>query len=1094
MRHFLFLVVAGLLASAGCGDDNRPPGDAGDSGPGDASDAGDAGDSSVPGACTPPAHDPVTITECATLTPPATGTCTTTPGSGALLISGDILTPGEVLRGGQVLVDDSGGIVCVDCDCSGAAAAAGATQIVCPEAVVSPGLINTHDHHGWLGGTPFDATDERWEHRNEWRTGAGMHTEIDRPQGSGDVEWGELRQVMSGTTSINASGSSDGFLRNLDRASGEEGLGQPAVDYSTFPLGDTDGTILVGSCDYGSRDEAADIAGDDAYTPHVSEGINAGARNEFLCMRDGADDLVQDNSAFIHGIGVLPQDIGEMSADGTMLIWSPRTNIALYGDTARVTEYDNLGVPIALGTDWVLTGSMNMLRELRCADELNSLYMNEHFSDEQLWKMATQHAAEAMAMDDAIGILATGRVADISIFATRGTRADHRAVIEAEPQDIVLVLRGGVPLYGDADVVATLEAGCDAIDVCGTPKQACVMREIGMSLDGFQSANATTYPLFFCGGEPMNEPSCVPFRNGMGSFPSPEVDGSNSYTGDLTMSDGDGDGIEDTADNCPCIFNPIRPLDEGAQADFDGDGTGDACDPCPLDMGLSGCEPPDPNDRDRDGRPNAMDNCPDDPNPGQEDGDMDGKGDVCDPCPDDPNPGAAACPSNVYDVHTGAIPIGTPVSMSGLVVTGIASNGFYAQQAEGTTDFTGVDNSGIFVYTRDAPTVARGDVIDIVSGTVGEFGGALQLTSPTITVTASGMEPAPLVVPPGDVSTGGTRADALYGVLIRVEGVTVTNPNPDDPSDFNEYEVDGLRVDDQMYLTEPDPVMDDDFAAIIGPLGFSFSNSKLEPRDAADVIPGSLRLVPRDITVAPGGTVTLTALVPMAPTSDASVSLLTSPSDLLSGTLSITIPAGSNSGSATFTARATEGMGTVTATYNFEMATANVTIVDIAGALLITEYLEGASNDKALELTAGAPVDLSTCELRRFTNGATTYTAISMTGMLAAGESHVLCNSSISDASMCDEMSSQVNHNGDDAYELWCGGMLLDSFGQVGFDPGTAWEAGGVSTRDQDLRRKCTSGPDTDSSDIFDPSVDWTQFDLTPAPLPFGDLGTYTCP
>jgi outer membrane murein-binding lipoprotein Lpp len=41
-------------------------------------------------------------------------------------------------------------------------------------------------------------------------------------------------------------------------------------------------------------------------------------------------------------------------------------------------------------------------------------------------------------------------------------------------------------------------------------------------------------------------------------------------------------------------------------------------------------------DFDNDGVPDAVDNCPDDPNPGQEDRDLDGIGDVCDPFPDDP--------------------------------------------------------------------------------------------------------------------------------------------------------------------------------------------------------------------------------------------------------------------------------------------------------------------------------------------------------------------------------------------------------------------------------------------------------------------------
>ena len=41
---------------------------------------------------------------------------------------------------------------------------------------------------------------------------------------------------------------------------------------------------------------------------------------------------------------------------------------------AMVTAYKQMGVTIALGTDWLPSGSMNMLRELQCADYMNATY------------------------------------------------------------------------------------------------------------------------------------------------------------------------------------------------------------------------------------------------------------------------------------------------------------------------------------------------------------------------------------------------------------------------------------------------------------------------------------------------------------------------------------------------------------------------------------------------------------------------------------------------------------------------------------------------------------------------------------------------
>jgi hypothetical protein len=118
-----------------------------------------------------------------------------------------------------------------------------------------------------------------------------------------------------------------------------------------------------------------------------------------------------------------------------------------------------------------------------------------------------------------------------------------------------------------------------------------------------------------------------------------------------------------------------------------------------------------------------------------------------------------------------------------------------------------------------------------------------------------------------------------------------------------------------------------------------------------------------------------------------------------------------------------------------------------------------------------------------------------LSGSLMAGESLVICNSGISDGGACDQTSGTISHNGNDAYELVCGGVIVDSFGRVGEDPGSEWMGGGVSTKDWVLRRRCTSSADTTPDDAFDPSVDWDGFAVASAPEPlFDDLGTYSCP
>ncbi len=520
---------------------------------------------------------PPKITECAA-TPPAPGACTVTPGGAGLLLTGSVLTPGEVLHHGQVALDATGKIACVACDCS--ASAAGATRVDCPSGVISPGLINNHDHLTYTQNSPDPDTGERFEQRNDWRIGLRGHTALQyaTTDNVDQYRFGELRHVMAGATSTVASGAVDGLLRNLDHGTAyeEPGLNKPTIVSDTFPLGDTSGTQLTSGCAYPAIVPAFGIMRDEAYLPHVSEGIDDVAHNEFLCLSGapGGQDLALMQSAFVHSVALDAVDYQTMKTAGTSLVWSPRSNLRLYGDTAQVTVAERLGLRIALGTDWTPSGSMNLLRELACADGFNRDYLGGFFTDEQLWLMVTRDAAGSAGAGDAIGTLATGQLGDVAIF-DGSARADHRAVIAAGAADVLLVLRGGKPLYGDAALTSALAAiTCDPIMVCGAARAACVSDELGESLDTMIKNAGTIYPLFFCAA-PDGEPTCTPSRP-------KSVNGSSIYDGTRTATDHDGDGVPDATDNCPFVFNPIRPLDNGQQPDSDGDGIGDACDHDPL--------------------------------------------------------------------------------------------------------------------------------------------------------------------------------------------------------------------------------------------------------------------------------------------------------------------------------------------------------------------------------------------------------------------------------------------------------------------------------------------------------------------------------
>ncbi|MGC4113762.1 MAG: amidohydrolase family protein [Myxococcales bacterium] len=888
-------------------------------------------------------------------TPPNGQTCETVAGDSKMLLTGTVLVPGVVYRGGQVLVEN-GKITCVDCDCS--AKGAGATKITCPDAVVSPGLINTHDHITFASTAPFDVAipKERFEHRHDWRKGKEGHTNIQSTYIKGGasadtVAFAELRFAMGGATSTVGSGNAAGFLRNLD-SSNQEGLGQTPVEFETFPLGDSSGTLVTSGCGYSFNDPSWNSL--DAYLPHVGEGINQAAHNEFLCLEGtsgGGHDMVNNKTSFIHGIAGRPSDAQAMQKDGARLIWSPRSNVSLYGDTASVPMYARMGVLVALGTDWLPSGSMNLLRELKCAADLNDTYFDHFFSDEGIWLMVTANAARATATDDVVGTLKAGLVADIAIFAKRG-RVDHRAVIEAEPKDVAMVMRGGKVLFGDANVVSAFSDGgtCDTLDVCTVSKKVCAQREVGKSLSALTSSETSKYPLFKCNAAPDREPTCQPQRTCTSGCPvNASVNGSTVYDGLPKPGDQDGDGISDDQDNCPKVFNPIRPMDNGAQADEDNDGEGDACDVCPLAADRTDCPQFVSNDADGDGIVDAKDNCPNVANVDQADADADGKGDLCDACKNESNPGSQACSSTIYAVKDGTVKIGDAVALKNVLVTGLSSRGFFVQVKETDTGYNGADNSGVLCFLGAAPTVKVGDRVTIKTGTLADYYGEKELTSVEVVVDASNNEaaPQPTVVQPAEIATGGARAAALEAVLVQVNNVTVTNPNPtpaaSDTSSPWEFEVTGaLRVHDFIFHVPVKPAQGDTYTSITGILHFDHSNSKIEPRAAGDLVAGApapaklAAIVPATGTLRAGLTNATTYNTPMAVTLVSPVSTATevavavdaaAQADLQVVGGKVTVPAGQTSAPILFNSVNANAAVTVTATLGTDSATGTVKVL-----------------------------------------------------------------------------------------------------------------------------------------------------------------------
>ncbi|HKO51126.1 MAG TPA: hypothetical protein VJV79_25630 [Polyangiaceae bacterium] len=160
--------------------------------------------------------------------------------------------------------------------------------------------------------------------------------------------------------------------------------------------------------------------------------------------------------------------------------------------------------------------------------------------------------------------------------------------------------------------------------------------------------------------------------------------------------------------------------------------------------------------------------------------------------------------------------------------------------------------------------------------------------------------------------------------------------------------------------------------------------------------------------------------------------------------------------------------------------------------LWLSEYVEGSSSNKALEITSSKRATLDGCKVGTHFNGKLEATVVAtLSGVLEAGQVLTLCTSTLKEklGAACNQIGN-LTFNGDDVVTLSCDGIILDVIGQIGVDPGAAWGSDGSATAEHTLRRLCSvSSGDPLGSDPFDPSLQWQAFPVDT----FDGLGALGC-
>jgi cytosine/adenosine deaminase-related metal-dependent hydrolase len=431
-------------------------------------------------------------------------------------LRGTIVSPSDVFRDGSVAVNGAAIAQVNDTP---------APNAIDVDGVIFPGLIDLHNHLTW-NLFPRWKPNRLFANRYEWQETAEYAEMLSGPNaalnaGLGDPlnsyscdmnRYGELKAIINGATSTVGGGSGEcirGLARNLDALSEltpNQKINAEPFRNLVFPFQPSTPCEEQAIRDLGktvkdcsehlnvppkqgpaTRPKPSTL---NAVVAHVAEGADASARREFAMLESHG--FLVPGLSIIHGVALQREHFLKMAQAGVGFIWSPRSNIELYGRTADIASaaavrdgaIKGKTLTIAIAPDWSPTGSSGMLAELAYAERLRHAAPFDAFTEKDLVDMATVNPAKLAGLDSKIGRIAPGYASDLIVMRRRpwthtAPPSDaqmrtlaYQALLMQTPADLKLVVIGGVPVFGEPALMGKLLSAAElqqteTIMVCG---------------------------------------------------------------------------------------------------------------------------------------------------------------------------------------------------------------------------------------------------------------------------------------------------------------------------------------------------------------------------------------------------------------------------------------------------------------------------------------------------------------------------------------------------------------------------------------------------------------------------------------------------
>ena len=343
-------------------------------------------------------------------------------------------------------------------------------EVIETTGVIYPGLIDLHNHLAY-NIMPLWQVPKPFKSRDQWRGYTPYKTDVYQPVANvlsvytepakATARFIEAKALMGGVCTGQGIGKRTkkgdalliGALRNVEMPLNDDlpAAGGTVMDVRPNPEG------------YEELRKRLANPKLHAYLYHLSEGVDKISRQYYLNLRD--NNLINEKLVGVHSLGLEPDDLKLLASKGAKVVWSPYSNLLLYGKTLNLKALKESNVIFSIGCDWSPSGSKNLLEEAKVAWQVN-LDQQSPFEPKDIVAPLTSAPAKILGWESALGNIEKGMLADLLVLEK--SNADvYLNLIMATEKSIKLVLIDGIARFGSAELMKTfpIEAGQELEDI-----------------------------------------------------------------------------------------------------------------------------------------------------------------------------------------------------------------------------------------------------------------------------------------------------------------------------------------------------------------------------------------------------------------------------------------------------------------------------------------------------------------------------------------------------------------------------------------------------------------------------------------------------